>query len=428
VGGNLLSSINIGRETLISHGSAMAAMSDNVSNSNTTGFKAGAPRFSDMLARGEGARGDLMLANYGNGSTMEVRYVFAQGGVEPTGRPYDFAIEGEGFFTVAKPGAGGIASTEVYYTRAGNFSLDPGGRLINPQGYFVMGFVGDDAANLQPLITTGNAVPATASTLGRINGNLSAETPIIAGAVPEQFASMNELTALQPFAVPFRVVDSLGSAHEVTINFFKTGVGQWTARAYVDGAEVAGGTAGVPAAVGPATVLQFGEDGRPTVANALLNIQANWANGAAASAVEVDISEFTGFASPSAVYGTVQNGILPGIVTGLSIDDKGVVSELLSNGERNIIGRVALARFPSVDGLKRVGNAMFQATPEAGEVIYEAPQEEGRGAIRQGFLENSNVDLADQFVSVIKVQRSYQAGSQVIKTADGLLETTIGLA
>jgi len=428
VGSTLLSSMSIGRETLMSHGSAMAAMSDNISNSNTTGFKANSPTFEDFLGRGEGTIGDIPKAQAGDGSKMNIEYIFTQGGVEPTGRPYDFAIEGDGLFALAKPSADGTPSEEIFFSRAGNFSLDNEGRLVNPMGYFLMGYQGVATDTLVPVQTDGLAVAAVPTTEGSISGNLNAETAPIVGALPDEFASVTELTSYSPFSTAIRIVDSLGTAHEATVNFFKTGANTWSARAYVDGGEVAGGTVGTPAAIGPATQVVFGPDGRPTVDPLTLNVQAAWANGANASAAVIDISGFRGYSSPSTVYGTAQNGIIPGTVQGIAIDERGVISQQLSNGEKNQIGTLALAKFPSVDGLQRVGNSLFTATNESGAVTYAAPADEGRGTISQGSLENSNVDLADQFVNVIKIQRTYQAGSQVIKTADQLLESTIQIA
>ena len=122
MGSTLLSSINIGRETLMSHGSAMATLSDNVSNSNTTGFKSGGAIFADLLASGAGSVGNLEGTGGGDGSLItSVRTNLTQGALEQTNKPYDLGIDGEGYFTLAKPDAAGNATTELYYTRAGNF-------------------------------------------------------------------------------------------------------------------------------------------------------------------------------------------------------------------------------------------------------------------------------------------------------------------
>lgn len=429
MGSTLLSGINIGRETLMSHGSAMAAYADNVSNSNTTGFKAGLPEFADILARGEGTIGDIYRAASGDGVKLDqIKYLFQQGGIEPTGRPYDLAIDGDGFFTLAKTNSAGEQTGELYYSRAGNLEVDANGRLVNADGLLVMGFVGDDTKALQPIQSSGKAVPATATTTALMSGNLNASTATIVGdAAPDTFTSITQLQALRPFAAPVRIIDSLGTAHEATINFFKTGAGTWSARAYVDGSEVAGGTPGVPTAIGAAATITFGEDGVQTTPGTL-NVTANWSNGAAASTVALDLSGFTGYSSESTVNATAQNGKMPGNVTGFAIDSKGVVSEVLSNGDKNVIGTLALARFPNVQGLVRSGQTIFSPTDDAGDVTYAAPTEDGRGSVNQGSLENSNVDLADQFISIIRVQRTYQAGSQVIKTSDELLNTTIQIA
>ncbi len=425
----LLSSINIGRETLMTHGSAMAAMADNVSNSNTTGFKSGQAQFSDVLARGVGAIGDMMGASAGDGVALEkIRSSLTQGAIEDTGNPYDLAVDGQGFFALARPLADGTASSNVVYSRAGNFQLDKDGNLINADGLLVMGIpTGGDGTTLAPIAVADAQTTPVPTTTATMTGNLNNEAEIVAG-LPAQFTSDGQIAAFKPFATSVTMIDSLGAAHEVTLNFFKTGANAWTVQAFADGEDVTGGTAAAAVAVSEQLAVEFGPDGVPTVNPLALNINAAWANGATAGAAAVDLSGFTGFATPSAVSATTQNGVRAGTPTGIEFADNGAVSVVFDNGTRSQIATMALARFQNTTGLERAGNTLFEAPEAAGEVKYAAPRSDGRGAIRQSALENSNVDLAEQFVNVIRVQRTYQAGSQVIKTADEMLTTTLQIA
>ena len=90
-------------------------------------------------------------------------------------------------------------------------------------------------------------------------------------------------------------------------------------------------------------------------------------------------------------------------------------------GESVSIGRVALAQFGGQGGLERVGNALFRATPDAGQPAIGMAGTGGRGTLTGNALEKSNVDLEDQFVQMISAQRTYQANSKVISTVSDTL-------
>lgn len=435
MGSTLLSSINIGRETLMSHGSAMATLSDNVSNSSTTGFKSGNAIFADLLASGAGSVGNIEGTGGGDGSFItSVGTNLTQGALEQTNKPYDLGIDGEGWFTLAKPDANGDATTELSYTRAGNFQLDSKGRLVNSDGFLVMSIpLGGTGAALTPITITGRDAVPIPTTKATLKGNLDASTPLLTQDLPAEIVDNNQLQRLNPFNTAVRVVDSLGQSHDIGLSFFKTGFdaasGQttWSVRAFANGDEVAGGSLGVPKQIGALESLVIGPDGNVVGAPTMV-ANATWANGTAPSAVTIDFSGFNGYAKESFISSTVSDGAVSGIAKSIGFDNGGQVSVVLDTGERTPIGTLALARFPNELGLRRQGNTLFAADISAGGVTYDAPRSKGRGSLQQGTLESSNVDLADQFINVIRVQRTYQAGSQVIKTADELLTTTIQIA
>jgi flagellar hook protein FlgE len=411
----------------------MATLSDNVSNSNTTGFKSGSAVFSDMLTSGSGAVGTLEGVSGGDGAYVDsIVSNLTQGALEPTGKPYDLAVDGDGFFTLAKPDANGNATTEISYTRAGNFQLDSKGRLVNSDGYLVMSIpIGGNGENLIPITLTGRDALPVATTTAKVVGNLNASTSSIIGALPETFQTSAEIATYSPFNTAVRVIDSLGTPHDIGLSFFKTGINPeggatWQVRAFVNNSEV-GDTTGVPVQIGKIEELTIDANGA-VAGNPNFTVEAKWAGGAAASTVNIDLSAFTGYSKESFVSATTSNGSVPGTAKSIAFGTNGDVSVVLDSGDRTQIGTLALARFPNELGLRRAGNTLFAPSTAAGEVSYDAPTVKGRGGLAQGTIESSNVDLADQFVNVIRVQRTYQAGSQVIKTADELLNSTIQIA
>lgn len=406
-------------ESLKTHGTAISTIADNLANSNTAGFKENRTEFGDLFADSVGNLYGSEL-NPGNGVlATNIRTLHnEQGTIEATGRDLDFSINGDGYFITSN-------GTDSFYTRAGNFSVDSTGAIVDATGDSLMGFTEASPTTLVGLTTAGVTGSAAASTTGSIIGNLNADSLIT--AVPAGAATFDDVNAAASFVTPIEVIDSLGSRHDVALTFFKTGTLQWTAAAYVDGAEV-GGAAGTPVQVGSAN-LTFGPDGRlPEGAAAALNIQAAWGNGASASALAVDMSGLTQFSGSSALSGVTIDGNGLGAVTGFDLQADGGLFAVLDNGQNVQIGTVALASFRNEDGLDRVGDNRFQTTDLEGDITVGTPGAEGRGAVANGSLETSTVDAAAQFVDLIRFQRAYQAGSQVISTVSELLTTTIQIA
>ena len=85
------------------------------------------------------------------------------------------------------------------------------------------------------------------------------------------------------------------------------------------------------------------------------------------------------------------------------------------------IARLALADFANLNGLERKGSTLYQTTPISGPPLYNKPGVGGSGTVSGSMLEESNVDLADEFVNMIVIQRGYQANSKVIQTTDEMM-------
>ncbi len=407
-----------GREALMSNGTAMGVVADNISNSNTVGFKEARAEFEDLLAESVGSLfGSPFVAGDGT-AVVDISSIHTQGPIDFTNRELDAAISGTGFF-VLNDGANN------FYSRAGNFEVDADGNIVASSGENVMGFTTESPATLVPLNTTGVSSTATATTTAVITGNLDAGAPIVVPpAAPTSFSQLN--TAAN-FHSSVSVLDSLGLKHEVGLYFFQKSPLTWQVDAYVADSEV-GGTTSVPTQLGT-TDMTFSATGTLPEGQAVaLSISPAWTGGAQATAVSMDLSGFTGFGAESNVSSVVVNGNSAGQVAGIEIDTDGTVLARLDNGESTTIGSLALASFTNQGGLERIGENKFRDTEESGVADFGLAQTEGRGLVQGGALEQSTVDIAKEFVKMISIQQGYQAGAKVVSTVDELITTTLQLA
>jgi flagellar hook protein FlgE len=424
-----LTGLYAGREALMAQGTAINAVADNLANFNTPGFKAERSEFENILADSQGSLFGSPLETGNGAQVADLRTLYdKQGTFDFTDRGSDMAIDGKGFFNISD-------GTDTYYTRAGNFTIDKSGNLVTSDGLFVLGIpatTGDDAGASEGTPTKLNvndvAGKANASTKITVGGNLDTSSKLFNGTtgLPAAGASYNQVAGAADFASPVTVVDSLGKAHDLSLYFFHSGPTEYTVRAYVDGADV-GSAPNLPFQVGE-TKLTFQSDGsQGTGAASTLAINAPWGDGAQASTISADLSKFTGFASPSALSNVEADGNRAGSPTGVEVETDGTFNVVLDNGDRTKVGTIVLSAFQNVDGLERSGGNKFRATDEVGDISTGAGGAEGRGGIRGGALENSTVDPAGEFIDLVRFQRGYQAGSQVITTISQLLNTTINI-
>ncbi len=135
----------------------------------------------------------------------------------------------------------------------------------------------------------------------------------------------------------------------------------------------------------------------------------------------------TQFAESSTVNSATQDGFAPGTLQGISVDREGFINASFTNGETLPIAQVALATFPNVEGLAAVGNNHFQETRDSGQPLVGGPRTGQFGAVRSNSIEQSNVDLAAQFIRLIMNQRAFQANTRTVSTTNELLANLVQL-
>jgi flagellar hook protein FlgE len=409
---SLLTSLSSGTTGLSSASSELAVIGDNIANANTVGFKAGRAAFEDALAQSVvGGAGQIGL-----GSRLQaVQKIITQGALTNTGVTTDLALQGGGFFEVR--GTAGDGRSGTYVTRAGQFTVDRTGYLVNLDGLRVQGYGADAVGNLTSVLgdlQVGNASSAPQpTTLVTLKANLQADAPVL--AAPWNVA---DPAGTSNFSASTTVYDSLGASHQVQVYFRHTGNGTWDWHAVTGGAEV--GTGG----------LTFDASGQLT-ANPAASVTFNPA-GAAPLTFALDMGNpvtgaigITQFASPSATTFVGQDGFSSGELTSVQIDKRGVVMGVFTNGQTRALGQVGVARVAAPDQLERVGGNLFALTRDSGDAVMGAAGEGGRAFISAGTLEQSNVDIAEQFVRMIAAQRAFEANSKTITTSDQLLSELI---
>jgi len=406
----------------------LSVVGDNIANANTIGFKAGRAAFEDALAQTL-----IGGAQRGLGSRLQaIQKLMSQGAIANTGIATDLAISGNGFFVV-KGSHNGVDSS--YFTRAGQFTVDNSGFLVNLEGLKVQGY-GTNAAGvingtLGDIDVGAASSPPSATTTITVKANLDAREPIPALPWDPQNPG-----ATSNFTSPTTIYDSLGGAHEATIYYVKTATG-FDYHVLTDGGGVQGGVAGVNSEIagGAMTFDASGNLASVTPQAAILfnprgavqpqPLTFNFGTPTGAGGTGAD--GITQYASTEANVFINQDGFTSGILARVAINTDGEVVGTFTNGQTRTLGAVALANFEAPDQLERIGGNLFSNTAKSGQPTIGEAASGGRGAIIAGALEQSNVDLSGEFVRMIAAQRGFQANSKTISTADQLLAELIQL-
>ena len=380
----------------------------NVSNANTVGAKTTRVEFADTYASA-GASSTFT----GLGVTVQdVNQQFSQGDLTSTNNPLDMAVNGSGFFRIEAP------TGEISYTRNGQFKLDREGYVVTSQGARLTGFPADgngriqqgvagalnlDRANLSPSMTT--------SVDAELNLDSREAAPGVAFD-PADATSFNAATSIKVF-------DEQGRDTTVALYFQKTANNSWDIYATSDGTQIGAGAVG-QLAFDNAGAVDQGVTPMP------FTVAVPTASGGTVT-VDVDMGNVTQYGSIFGVTALNQDGYTTGQMVGFSIAKDGTIMARYTNGETRAQGQIALANFANSQGLAAMGNNQWTETAESGAPLVGAPGSAGMGAIQSGTLEQSNVDLTGELVSMIMAQRSYQANAQTIRTQDQILQTIVNI-
>ncbi|HEX7777203.1 MAG TPA: flagellar hook protein FlgE [Parvibaculum sp.] len=452
--------------------SALGYISDNIANSQTTGFKRTDASFYDIVTASS--------ENFHQPGAVVAKPSFTntvQGSVDASQVSTNMAINGEGFFIVSQRVATSdnnpVFQDVNYYTRRGDFQMDKNGYLVNGGGYYLQGLAIDP--------TTNNPVGSTPSVIQVNNGFLTAKqttsitytanlpsypqtahaSALFNSAGSELLETAAEKTAATTFhndpagaGVGDGVVqaqdeqafldrsvsggaitgyDGQGNPVNVQLRWVKTenaaGDGGTatgdTWHLFYKSDDSATGTSAKWTDVGQA--YKFDSSGQLSPAVVSTTISNLTVNGVSLGDVSLyhgpgNITQFSDNNGTVSVNKIDQDGYASGQLVSVAVAENGRVTGTYTNGKTIDIFQVSLAKFNNPDALRKMNGTAYAETQDSG-----APILGGTGEIVAQSLEASNVDLADEFSKLIIAQQAYTAGTRIITTSDQLIQETLNM-
>lgn len=436
----LIRSLTAGTSSLRAHQQRMDVLSNNIANVNTLGYKSSRVAFSDQFnqtvtlgsspnAITGGGIGGINPVQIGLGVKVgSVTMDFAQGAIQTTNRATDLALQGDGFFVVKRNG-------RELFSRAGAFSFDRDGFLVDGatgsyvQGYNLQtdsgGLVLKDTAgtNVLDRSVTNVQISPTFKSAPRQTQNVNIAGNINAG---------NAVGSVTNSSIS--IIDNQGAEHVLRLQFTKTATNAFDLQLFID--------SDTTNQIGATTAVTFKPDGTldtptsfgvtATDINTALTAIGSSPTFDATTPKDVtiklaDSSDLLGGLTQFAAQGTVsaisQDGYASGDLERISVDQTGKIIGAFTNGQAELLGQVIIAKFTNPGGLLKQGNNFFSVSPNSGlPVVGTAVEIFPSTSIAGGAVEESNVDLTEQFTDLISTQRAFEAASRTVTVSDQFLQ------
>lgn len=385
---SLLGAFNIGVGAIGAFSEALGAVSQNISNMRTPGYRQADTEFTTLLG---GI--DVKDKDPGGVRAMTRRLIGLQGPVETTGGAFDTAIQGQGFFVFAADPTG--TSNDFVFSRAGNLTpiLAPGSQstsyLGNSNGQYLMGWQAVNGAIDQGDFSTLRPIPARDDQpfpgLATTTGTLTATIP-----------AAGTTAAAQIF-----YIDANGLQQTVNLNWTKTAANAWNLQA----SDVNGTAIGAPIS------MTFDGNGVLT-SSSTVNI---------GGVFDLDVANVAQLGSSTLVADYQQDGIERGEFVRYKINDDGTVYGFYTSGAIRPLFRIPVAVFANPNGLAEEAGNVYHVTDTSGPAQLQAADGSGL-RIAPGAIELANFDLSDGFSRLIVTQRAYNTAAQVVRTVDEMSE------
>lgn len=411
----------------------MSVISHNLANVGTNGFKKSRAEFADVMAANFSTD---PFKQVGSGTVVKAnRQEFKEGNYTSTSNALDLAISGDGFFTVQ---SGGTTGT-LQYTRNGSFQVDTDNYVTDTQGNRmqvfpvdkdgnVTSFGNDGLTSLQLPPTSGTPVATKNVTL---DINLSSTAVAPTGAFDRtNMGTYNNTTQT-------KIYDTSGNAMTLTNYYVREplptdssgkpiqpadGSSKWQVYSYVNDQQMTRGGSTAPVEmtfdsggnlVSPVGPTKF-DDYTPRTS-------------ITAQPLSVDYTGSSQSGSIFSVASRTQDGKAVGLLSGVSVGENGLVTASFTNGETANLGKVAVATFVNMPGLRQEGNSYWEATGKSGAAKFGTANEGAYGAIRSSTIEGSNVDITEELVNLIAAQRDFQANAKALDTSSQISQTIFNI-
>jgi flagellar hook protein FlgE len=396
----------------------LGTISNNIANAGTFGFKSSRANFASLHA------GAQPTGVHVESTTQSIGL---NGGIQATNRSLDALINGRGFF-VAKDATG-----QTNYTRVGIFNKDATDYIVNASGARVQGFQLTPpsmvAGPMGDIKVPTNLLAAKQTSKLDFVANLSADWTVPAGNITTKLPDATVTPAIVPDANMYNmskvtvVHDSLGVEHTVTQYFVKDPTAL-TVKVYsaVDGTDL-GAANGSPYTLKFDVNGQLDTAGNPAGAGNYVHNLSFTPSPAAAMSVSLDYTGTTFQKGESTTSTNAADGYASGSYVGVDLDPQGNVVAKYSNGEKQAVGRLAIATFPDEDALTPVNETSWTANVQSGNANLSEAGQGVAGSLTVASLETSNVDITAELVSLMTSQRNYQANSKVITAENQMLQS-----
>lgn len=427
------SSLNAGVAGLAANATRLAAISDNIANSATYGYRRMESDFHSMVTSTNGG-----AYSAGGVRATTQRIIDERGSLVSTSNPTDLAVRGRGMLPVASATEIGLGQgvSQMLLTTTGSFRTDAQGYLTSESGLVLLGWPAnadgtvptyprDTSEGLEPVQINVNQLtgePTTSMTLGV---NLPA-TETEAGSTGD---SKN---------LSVEYFDNLGRSESIQIEFFPTVPGSGTSNEWT---MVIRDSASGDAIVGQ-YALTF-DDGRMSggTLSAVSAISGGAYDPAAGTVIvnvdggpmEITIGELGasgGLTQLSDSFAPLQiskDGSPVGNMTSVEVDANGFVHAFFDTGVTRTIYQVPLVDLPNPNGMVSLDRQTYAPSPESGSYFLWDASDGPTGDIVSYAREESATDVAGELTDMIQTQRAYSSNAKVIQTVDEMLQETTNI-
>lgn len=425
------SSLNAGILGLSANATRLATISDNIANSSTYGYRRAETEFNALVMDNSGGS-----YTAGGVTTTNLRLVDQRGSIVSTDNATDLAVRGRGLLpVVAASQYQAEGEPELLLTSTGSFRLNEEGYLMNPSGYYLMGwpanldgsipsFPRDTEDGLEP-VQFSLSLTSDPTTEVNMSLNLPA-TDTAAGSTGE------------PYTLSVEYFDNLGVSQSVGLTFTPTvpatgSSNEWTmvmTDSAQDGAVIGEYTitfddtrGGGGQILGVTTVTGGAYD--PLTGLVVVDVDGG--------PIEFDIGavgENSGLSQLSDSFAPIainKDGSPIGNMVSVEVDANGYVSALYDTGVTQVLYQVPLADLPNPNGMTALDSQTFKPTPESGAYFLWDAGDGPTGDIKSYSREESTTDVAKELTSMIQTQRAYSSNAKVIQTVDEMLQETTNI-
>jgi flagellar hook protein FlgE len=425
---SIFGALNTAVSGLSAQSHAFTDISNNISNSQTTGYKATDTDFSDFVLTSADAQGTNGTVRATTASQNE-----AQGTITSTSNALALAISGRGFFSVDEESGNSTATSKVfqntsYYTRNGDFTENNLGYLVNSSNEYLNGYMVDSTGTLNT------------KSLQTINVANVAFRPTETGTVSVGASLPNTATTATSAATTqtAQVYDSTGAEHDLTVNWTQSSTDptSWTVAATVNGTtSTAQATFDSSGAL--SSITQDGTTTSTSGSDASFSIPAAF-NGVS-QPIKISLGSIgssSGSTMATASTGTgaattpTTDSVTSGTFQGITMSADGNVMATFDNGQTEVsqlVAKVPLATFANANALSAQDGQAYTATSDSGAATFNLAGENGAGSLEASSIENSTTSLDTDLTKLITAQQAYGANAKVVTTANDMLQTVLSM-